>query len=144
MKWFSLAAYSSFLISALHIVIVCFLGADGYRTFGAGEKMARLAEEGSMYPHLLTLAIAIVFAVFGLYALAGQQTVKRPPFLFVGLILIAFIYLIRGLGGIPMYFSGHYNHNLIIWSSIISFSVGCFYTLGIIQHYNSLKIVYRG
>ncbi|HEY3052961.1 MAG TPA: hypothetical protein VGK04_06170, partial [Thermoanaerobaculia bacterium] len=66
-RFLLLAALLTSTITVLHIVIV-FVGAPGYRYFGAGEQIARLAEQGSPVPALLTLCIAAIFAVFSLYA----------------------------------------------------------------------------
>ena len=87
--------------SLLHVAII-FGGPDWYRFFGAGERMARLAAGGSIYPAVITTGIALVLAVWALYAFSGAGLVRRLPFLRIALVLIAAIYLIRGLLGIPV------------------------------------------
>lgn len=89
------AGIASAAISVLHLGIV-FAGAPAYRYFGAGEEMARKAEAGSLAPAALTLLIAAVFAVFAAYAFSGAGLLRRLPLLRVGLVTIAWIYLLRG------------------------------------------------
>ena len=66
------------------------------RFFGAGELAAN--------PLLLlvtSLAVTMVFAVFGLYALAGANTIPRLPLLRTGLVAIGVIFTLRGLFLLP-------------------------------------------
>jgi hypothetical protein len=77
-------------------------GADWYRFFGAGERMARLAARGSAYPALVTAVIAATLAVWAWYALAGVGVLRRPPLLRPALRAVALIYFARGLLGIPL------------------------------------------
>ena len=95
-----LAGWLSVAIAALHIVIP-FLGAPAFRYFGAGEEMARQAEAGSLRPAAMTLGLAVVFTIFGLYAFAGARRLRRPPLLRTGLAVIATLYTLRGLELLP-------------------------------------------
>lgn len=63
------AAGLDFLAAALHIAIIAG-GPVWYRFFGAGEQMARWAEQGRPGPSLLTAGIALALAGFGLYTLS--------------------------------------------------------------------------
>ncbi|MBI5710315.1 MAG: hypothetical protein HZC42_08440 [Candidatus Eisenbacteria bacterium] len=90
------AGCSSFAVALLHVGIV-FAGPAAYRWFGAGERMATLAAQGSPLPAIVTLAIAAVFAIFGLYAVSGAGAMSRLPLLRVGLLAIGAIYTLRGL-----------------------------------------------
>jgi hypothetical protein len=84
----------------LHVGII--LGGPGwYRFFGAGERMARLAAHGSVYPAVVTASIAAVLGVWTLYALSGAGVIRRLPLLRLALTLIAAVYLARGILGIP-------------------------------------------
>ena len=82
-------------VAALHVWAI-FEGPDAYRFLGAGEDMARLVEQGSWLPGLLTLWITGVFAVFGLYALAGARLIKPLPYTHEVLWGITAIYSLRG------------------------------------------------
>jgi len=83
-------------VAALHAGIVI-AGPAAYRYFGAGERMAALAAAGSPAPALITLGMTAVFAVMGLYALAGAGRLRRLPRLRTGLVLIGTAYTLRGL-----------------------------------------------
>jgi putative oxidoreductase len=96
-RWFITGSLLSFLIAALHIVII-FIGAEGYRYFGAGEEMATMANAGSPIPALVTAGITIIFVLFGFYALSGARLIKKLVWLKFMLTLITGIYLLRGLG----------------------------------------------
>src|SRR5687767_5380044 len=87
--------------SLTHVAIIIG-GPDWYRFFGAGERMARQAELGSPYPALVTAGIASVLAVWALYGLSGARVIPRLPFLRTALVLIAAVYLTRGILGIPV------------------------------------------
>ncbi|MCD4814691.1 hypothetical protein K8S19_13490 [bacterium] len=124
---------ASILIAVLHIVIIA-KGPEWYRLFGAGEQMARMAEQGSWIPGLLTLMIVLVFLIWGLYAFSGAGLIKPLPLLRLGLITIASIYLVRGLVIIPFYlFKPGQIDRLIIWSSAVSLLIGSFYVFGIVK-----------
>ena len=87
--------------SLLHLAIIAG-GPDWYRFFGAGERMARLAARGSSYPALVTAGIAAILGTWALYALSGAGVIRRLPLLRLALVLIAAIYLARGILGVPV------------------------------------------
>jgi hypothetical protein len=140
--WFLLGGVFSIAIAILHIAII-FGGAPAYRYFGAGEEMAQMAASGSVLPALATLFIAVIFAVWGLYAFSGAGLIRRLPLLPIGLVVIAGIYTLRGIGVIPQ----------IVWMvnspkstppqdmifSLASLLVGVVYFVGIISTWKTLK-----
>ena len=83
----------------LHVGCIVF-GAPWYRFFGAGERMAKLAEAGSWRPGLITSVIVTVLSVWALYALSGAGAIRTLPLLRIGLCAIAFIYSLRGVAGL--------------------------------------------
>jgi len=85
----------------LHVAIILG-GPDWYRFFGAGERMARLAARGSIYPAIVTACIAAVLGVWALYAFSGAGLIRRLPLLRLALTLIAAVYLARGILGVPV------------------------------------------
>jgi putative oxidoreductase len=99
-RWLLLGGVLTGAASLLHLAIIAG-GPDWYRFFGAGERMARLAARGSPVPTLVTLGIAAVLAVWMLYALSGAGVIRRLPLLRLALVLIAAVYLGRGVLGIP-------------------------------------------
>ncbi len=102
-RWLLLGGVLTGFASLLHIAIIVG-GPDWYRFFGAGERMARLSAHGSAYPTFITAGIAVVLGVWSLYALSGVRLVRRLPFLRLILMLIATIYLARGVLGLPLVF----------------------------------------
>ena len=96
-QWLVAGSIFSFAVAILHIAII-FGGAPAYRYFGAGEEMAQMASSGSVLPALATLLIAVIFALWGLYALSGAGVIRHLPLLRTGLVFIASIYTLRGIG----------------------------------------------
>ena len=88
------------LASLLHVAIIL-SGPSWYRFFGAGERMARLASRGAVYPTVLTAAIAVVLGIWSLYAYSGAGLIRRLPLLRPTLAAIAAVYFIRGIIGVP-------------------------------------------
>ncbi|MCG8528161.1 MAG: hypothetical protein MI748_17405 [Opitutales bacterium] len=97
------AGVSSLLIALLHVVII-FVGAEGYRYFGAGEEMAQMAERGELYPTIATSIITLIFAIWGLYGLSSAGVIRKLPLLKPALWTIAVIFCLRGLMLIPFLF----------------------------------------
>lgn len=96
--WLIAAAVMSGVASLLHLA--CIVGGpDWYRSLGAGERMAQLAARGRPGPTVITLGIAGVLAVWGLYALSAAGIVARLPLLRLALILISTVLIARALGG---------------------------------------------
>lgn len=89
------AAATSFLVALLHVYVIV-RGAPAYRSFGAGETLAGMAERGSWLPALLTGGITAVFLVFTAYYLSGAGLLPQLPFLKWAMIGIAAIYTLRG------------------------------------------------
>lgn len=123
--------------SLLHIAII-FGGPDWYRFFGAGEDMAQLAARGFTYPTVVTAGIAAILAVWALYALSGAGVIRRLPFLRLALVLIAAIYLARGVLGVPavLFLDQPYANELrtrmtfMVVSSVVCICLGLCYAIG--------------
>lgn len=102
-----IAAFFGFVIVAVHVVIV-FIGAPAYRFFGASERIARLAETGSLFPPLITLFFTAVLIVFTLYTLSAAEMIARLPCLKIVLPGITLVYLLRPLPTLlPILHPGH-------------------------------------
>ncbi len=94
------AAGFSAAVALLHVAIAVF-GPSWYRWFGAPALAARI-EAGSVWgPVALTLAVAVIFAVWACYALSGAGALRRLPLLKTGLYVIGVIYLLRGVQLVP-------------------------------------------
>lgn len=140
--WLTLGGVFSIGIAILHIAII-FGGAPAYRYFGAGEEMAQMASSGSVLPALITFFIAVIFAVWGLYAFSGARVIRRLPLLQIGLVVIASIYTLRGIGIIPQIVwminspKSVPPHDVIF--SLVSLLVGIIYFVGTISSWKVLK-----
>jgi hypothetical protein len=88
-------------VALAHVAIPLF-GAPAYRYFGAGEEMATWAEQGSPLPGIITFGLAIVFAVFGLYAFSAAGAIRRLPLLAPSVLAVGGIYALRGGLGVPI------------------------------------------
>ncbi len=139
----------SLVASALHIGVIVG-GPDWLRFFGAGERMAQMAEGGSWYPGLVTGFIAVARMVMGAYALvasgvasgaastgaAGSAQALPLPLPFVKWIVLAItsVFLLRGLALAPMYFVMPDQVNAFaVWSSLIVLALGIFHAVGLAQ-----------
>lgn len=125
-----MAGVMSSLAALLHIGVIIG-GPAWYRFFGAGEQMVSMAENGSLYPAIVTFFIALILSIWALYAFSGAGLMRRLPFLRPALIIIAGIYLVRGLGIVPLFIlSPETVNSFMLWSSIIVTIFGLSYAIG--------------
>lgn len=125
--------------SLLHLGIITG-GPDWYRFFGAGEGMARMAEQGSWTPTVITLGIASVLAVWSAYAFSGAGLFPRLPLIRTALVLISGVYLLRGLVLIPaLVINRGEVIPFILWSSLIVLVYGTTYAVGTWKAWPSLR-----
>ena len=140
-QWLKTGGILSFAVALLHVVIIL-VGASAYRWFGAGEEMATAAESGSAFPAVLTLFLAVGFAIFGLYALSGASVIRQLPLLTIALILIGTIYTVRGVAVFHQLFqmstSAGVASREIAFSSI-SLVIGLAYLSGTIMSWRRLR-----
>jgi len=102
-----LAAVAVFLVALLHVAIVI-IGRKGYGYFGAAQLIP-LLENGSPWPAIITLVLALAFAACGLYGLSGAGILPRLPLLRPGLIAIGAVFTLRGLAlvkEVPQFLGG--------------------------------------
>jgi len=139
-----IAGILSCIAAALHIAIIIG-GPDWYRFFGAGEKMALLAEQGKIYPAVVTSIIAGVLTLWGLYAFSAANLIPKLPLLRVALIVITTIYLVRGLGGFLAYafqdlgYIGELGPRFIFWSSLLCTVYGVVHLVGLLKVWPELS-----
>jgi hypothetical protein len=117
------AAACSVLVALLHVYVIT-QGPWAYRFFGAGERLAVLAEQGSWIPTVLTSFITLVFLVFAAYYLAGAGWLPQLPLLRIGLIGIAALYTLRGALLLPGWLVGMTMTTFGVWSSLVSLAIG--------------------
>ena len=132
----------SFAVALLHFVII-FIGADAYRFFGAGERMALDAANGSLAPTIVTFSIVVVFVLFGLYAFSGAGVVKKLWKLKPILLAITTIYLMRGFGFFIEILGIIYNHDVPVRHAVFSLTaliIGVFHLVGLIRGWKGLSV----
>lgn len=123
-------AWCCFAAALAHLGCIMF-GGDWYRFFGAGEHMARMAEQGLWYPTLVTSFIVAMLVVWGCYALSGAGVIRRLPLTKLALVLISGVFLLRGVafvGLMPMF----PENSLTFWlvSSAICLLIGGLFAVG--------------
>lgn len=132
------AALCCFVAALAHLGCILF-GAPWYRFFGAGEQMARMAEQGLWYPTVMTSVIVLLLVIWALYALSGAGAIKRLPLTKLALALIAAIFILRGVsfvGLMPMF----PENSLTFWlvSSGICLVIGGLFAIGLYQQWPEL------
>jgi hypothetical protein len=128
--WLVLGGALSVLAALLHLAVIAG-GPDWYRFVGAGEQMARMAERGELTPHLITVGIALILAVWAAYAFAGAGLMRRLPLMRTALIVIAAVYLLRGLVLIPALLQlPGMSDAFTLWTSLIVLVYGIAYAIG--------------
>ncbi|MDX1475638.1 MAG: hypothetical protein R3309_15805 [Reinekea sp.] len=133
----TLAGACSLLAALLHVGVMI-KGSRWYRLFGAGERMATLAEQGSPRPTLITSGIALVLTIWAFYAWSAAQWLPALPFTLPVLWLITTIYLSRGtLGFVAMFFSQHptiaqNSPAFWLWSSVVCLLIGLIHLVGLL------------
>ena len=95
-KYLLAAAICCLAAALAHIGCIVF-GGDWYRFLGAGEQMARMAEQGLWYPTILTSFVVLVLLLWALYGLSGAGAIKRLPLTKIALVMITSILLLRGV-----------------------------------------------
>ena len=134
------AATVSFAVALLHIAIIL-VGPAGYRYFGA-PGLADQIERGSVVqPTLLTLGIALVFALWGAYALSGAALIRRLPLVRTALLVIGVIFVARGLLIAPevaALIQGALKYPRSLVFSGVSLSTGLCYLFGAARAWGSL------
>jgi putative oxidoreductase len=131
-----LAGVLNFGTAALHIAVIIG-GSSWYRLFGAGEEMARMAEQKSLIPTLVTAGIAVILASWGLYAFSGAGLIPPLPLLKLVLIFVTVIYLLRAIAGLiaPWFVNATFvqqnSHSFWVWSSLICLFIGLCHLKGL-------------
>lgn len=125
------------IVSLLHFAVILG-GPEWYRFFGAGERMARLAARGDLYPKLVTAAIAAILGVWALYGFSGAGVIRPLPFSRPVLWLVSAVFLGRGVLGIPLVWLVEHPYTLelrarmtfMVVTSVICLALGLCYAFG--------------
>ena len=86
------------IIIAVAHIIGLFWAEQMFEKTGIGKEMAELSQTHSSLPYLLTIFVAVIFLVFGLYGLSADGKFRKSPLLKLGIFGIAGIYIFRGIG----------------------------------------------
>ncbi|MQS15605.1 hypothetical protein F7Q99_25880 [Streptomyces kaniharaensis] len=90
----------SLAVGVLHLALP-FYGGAGFRYFGAGEYLARLADHRSPIPTATVVGIATLLAAAAAYAWSAAGLLRPLPGLASALTVITAVYLLRGLALLP-------------------------------------------
>ena len=133
-----IAAALNAIAALLHVGCIVF-GASWYRFFGAGERMARLAEAGDWRPSVVTGGIVVVLSVWALYTLSGAGAIRALPLLRIGLCVITAVYALRGVAGLSYAaFGAGADAAFWWWSSAICLAFGIAHAIGLAQVWSRL------
>lgn len=128
-----LAAILNLMASLLHIGIIVG-GPAWYRFFGAGERMAILAERKHPWPAIVTTAIAIALAVASTYCLALGGYLGELPWMWIVGALLTAIYTLRGVMPLlAMAFIRQSRTPFLLWSSLICSGMAVVHWLAWVQ-----------
>ncbi|MGY4396833.1 hypothetical protein ACVWZA_002018 [Sphingomonas sp. UYAg733] len=136
--WLIAAGTLDALAALLHLG--CIVGGPSwYRFFGAGEKMARLAEHGFWRPAIITIGIAAMLGAWSAYAFSGAGLTPRLPLLRPALIAIAAIYAVRA-AALPVMLAAMPDRSatFLMWSSAIVAVFAIVHAIGIWQSWSQL------
>jgi uncharacterized membrane protein len=124
-----LGGYINILIAIGHIVGL-FWADKMFEVTGIGKEMKELAQTHYSLTYLLTIFVAIVFFVFGLYGLSADNKFRKLPFLKSIIFLIAGIYLLRGLGELIVDSIQGTNSTSETTYSLFALTVGLLFLIG--------------
>ena len=96
-----------FIISIGHLACLFFLE-EAFKAYGILDEMTNMCFGETWLLYAVTIALALAFAVAGLYALSASGDIKRLPLQRLVIIAIVVVYSIRavlGLGSLVWDFS---------------------------------------
>lgn len=135
--WLLAGGVLSGIAALLHLA--CIVGGPSwYRFFGAGERMVRLVERGSLRPAIITIAIALMLGIWSAYGLSGAGLIPRLPLLRAGLSAICAIYLLRA-AALPLMLARMPDRSttFLVVSSLIVLVFGLVHLVGIVTGWTS-------
>lgn len=125
-----LGGYINITIALGHIIGL-FWADIMFEVTGIGKEMTELAQTHSSLPYLMTIFVAIVFFIFGLYGLSADNKFRQLPFLKPVIFTIAGIYLLRGIGELIFDLEKQQaNQSLEITYSLIAVFIGLLFLIG--------------
>ena len=123
----------SILAGLLHIGVIIG-GPEWYQFFHAGNALVSLTRQDSPLPDIITAGIALILFFWGIAAFSGAGLIAPIPWLKPVLMIIAGIYLLRGVVIIPLlFFAPQLIDAFMVITSAISLIIGLSYAAGIRQ-----------
>lgn len=124
----------SALISILHVVLA--IQPALYRYVGPGQAspLSEMAVQGSTATTVASVVIALIFALWALYAFSGAGLVRPLPLLRAALVAIGLIYVLRALFlpfEVNMVLTQGYPFRFVVFSAI-SLVTGLLYLIGVL------------
>jgi hypothetical protein len=125
----TIAGYINIVIAFAHLVGLIWAEAM-FKVTGIEKDMQYLSNIHSSLPYLLTIFVAIVFFIFGLYGLSADNKIKKLPYLKMGIFLISGIYLLRGAGELIFDITQGTNSLAETTYSLAAVVIGILYLIG--------------
>jgi len=136
------AGLATALAALVHLMIP--LGGPAwYVFFGAPPRLVRMAEAGALHPIIMCVVIAALLSVCSAYAFSGAGFLPPLPLLRLGLLGMAGVFLLRGVGFIVLerlrpgsltHISGSQGiDTFLVVSSLVCLLIGLAYALGLIS-----------
>jgi hypothetical protein len=124
-----LGGYINIIIAVGHIVGLFWAG-QMFEVTGIRKEMGELSTIHYSLPYMLTIFVAIIFFIFGLYGLSADSEFRPLPFLKPVIYIIAGIYILRGFGGLIADTLKNINTTSQTIYSIIAILIGIIYLVG--------------
>ena len=125
----------SALISILHVILAVKPDLYRYVSPDQGSALAQIAGQGSSLIIIATVVLALIFAIWAIYAFSGAGLIVRLPLLRGALIAIGVIYILRALflpSEINMVLTQGYPFRFVVFSAV-SLVAGLLYLIGIFK-----------
>lgn len=123
------AGYINILIAIVHIVGLIW-AEKIFEVTGVGKEMQELSTINAALPYLMTVFVAVMFFIFGLYGLSADNKFRALPYLKPVIFIIAGIYILRGLGELILDFLNNTNSTNETAFSLIALTIGLLYLIG--------------
>ena len=125
----------SALISMLHVILAIEPKLYSYISTDQESAVIQMAERGSSLIIIATIALALIFAIWSIYAFSGAKLIRPLPLQRKILIAIGVIYILRALflpSEINMVMTQGYPFRFVLFSAI-SLVTGLLYLIGILK-----------
>jgi hypothetical protein len=137
--WLIAAGVLSVAAALTHLAIIVG-GPNWYRFFGAGERMAQMAERGAWTPAIFAVGIATVLMIWAAYAFSAAGFIQQLPLARTALILISVVLILRALAYfVRESWRPDLSHSFMLWSSLIVLLLGLCFAIGTWQAWPRLS-----